>query len=442
MTSIEQRQVKDLFEQISKDASSLAKRAIIAENSNNDEFTKMLNYLLNPFIITGISEKKISKNTQKPPTQEFSSFNELMEYIISNNTGSDEVITNIRAFLDKQETDMSEFYASIITKSAKLGCDIKSVNKALGKEFIPQWEIQQSYNIEKSPIAENEWFSLSEKLNGVRGTFCSGKILSRQGKEITGLDHITRDIKQLFPNAENWVVDGELILENLEGLSDNENFRNSTGLLSKKDADKGKMKLIIFDFLPLDEFSSGESKLTYKARLEAIKSLGVKIKSLGIRSVETVDVLYTGNDAKMIDYFLEKMVSLDKEGLMLNRDSKYYCKRHSGILKVKRFYTVDLVVTDLIEGSGRLSGKLGAFVVEYKGNALNVGSGMTDEERVDFWRIRDELAGRVIEVKYKEESVIEVEDKKEGSDKKISRFSLQFPVFVSLREEGKEESLF
>jgi len=117
---------------------------------------------------------------------------------------------------------------------------------------------------------------------------------------------------------------------------------------------------------------------------------------------------------------------------MLNRDSKYKCKRHNGILKVKRFYTIDLRVTAVEEGSGRHLGRMGAFVVDYKGNSLNVGSGFSDQQRDEFWEIRRELPGRVIEVKYKEES----------SDKKTGQFSLQFPIFISLREEGKEESYF
>jgi DNA ligase-1 len=57
---------------------------------------------------------------------------------------------------------------------------------------------------------------------------------------------------------------------------------------------------------------------------------------------------------------------------------------------------------------------------------------MTDEQRDTFWQHRDELIGRIVEVKYKEES----------SDKKTGQLSLQFPIFVSLREEGKEVSYF
>ena len=429
MTDIE---AKELFALLAQTSSSLAKKSILAENSGNERFRYLLNCLLNPFLITGISAKKISKETDKPPTKQFGSFPELMEYLFSNNTGSDEVIANIRQYLSEREEEMRGFYSSIITKSARLGCDTKTVNKAFGEEFIPQWEVQQAYNIEKSPLKENEWFSLTEKLNGVRGTFFEGRIISRQGKEFSGLDHLTGDIGRLFHEPENIVLDGELVRINDEGLSDNENFRIGTGILSQDDADKRSIRLVVFDMLPKNEFVAGESALTYKDRLSLLQELGEKASALGLEHVTLVDRLYSGADASMIDHYLDKMVTEGKEGLMLNRDSKYYRKRHNGILKVKRFYTVDLKVIAVEEGSGRLAGKLGAFVVEYKGNTLNVGSGMSDEQRDEFWHSRDGLPGRVIEVKYKEES----------SDKKTGLFSLQFPIFESLREEGKEESYY
>jgi DNA ligase-1 len=426
------KSVMGLFELLAQTSSTLKKREILVENGDNERFKLYLGYLLNPFLITGISSKKISKETDKQPTKSFDSFPELMEYLFSNNTGSDEVIANIRHFLNSQEFGLYGFYSSIITKSAKIGCDTKSVNKAFGSEFIPQWEVQQSYNIEKSPLKENQWFSLTQKLNGVRGTYFEGKIISRQGKEFSGLTHITDDIARLFDSPENWVLDGELIRKNVEHLSDNENFRIGTGLLSADDADKSSIMLVVFDLLPKSEFLNGESVLEYKERLLALTELSERATELGLENICVVDVLYTGNDASVIEHFLEIMVSEDKEGLMLNLNSKYYRKRHNGILKVKRFYTVDLRITDVQAGSGRLSGKLGAFIVDYKGNTLNVGSGMSDEQRELFWANRENLIGRVIEVKYKEES----------NDKKTGLQSLQFPIFVSLREEGKEESYF
>ena len=425
-------EVKEIFELVSNTSSSLAKRDILISHSSNELFLLFLDYLLNPFLITGISAKKISKDTDKCPTRTFDAFTDLMSYVLENNTGSDEVIANIQQFLTTREPEMQEFYISIITKSARLGCDAKSVNKAFGKEFIPLWEVQQSYTIEKSPLKDNEWFSLSQKLNGVRGTYFEGKLFSRQGKEFTGLEHITAEIGLLFPIAEDWVLDGELVRENTDGLADNENFRIGTGILSQDEADKTSMQFVIFDLLPRSEFVEGESIQTYKDRLTSLNELSSKIQAQDLKHLTVVKVLYTGYDVPMIDKYLDQMVKEDKEGLMLNRDSKYSRKRHNGILKVKRFYTIDLVVTAVEEGSGRLTGKLGAFVVDYKGNPLNVGSGMTDSQRDEYWLARDTLIGRVIEVKYKEES----------SDKKTGQNSLQFPIFVSLREEGKEESYY
>ena len=75
-------------------------------------------------------------------------------------------------------------------------------------------------------------------------------------------------------------------------------------------------------------------------------------------------------------------------------------------------------------------GTLGAFVLEYKGNEVKVGSGFTDEQREKFWQKRDGLTGTLCEVKYKEIS----QDKGTGLE------SLQFPVFVGLRTDKTEVS--
>ena len=113
---------------------------------------------------------------------------------------------------------------------------------------------------------------------------------------------------------------------------------------------------------------------------------------------------------------------------MANLDVPYRCKRHNGILKVKRFYTMDLPIIRCEEGTGRLAGTLGAFVLNYKGNEVNVGTGFTDAERAIYWAAQDKLTDLLCEVKYKEIS----KDKKTGAE------SLQFPVYVCLRTDKTE----
>ena len=422
--------VKKFFEVLSLTASIKVKKQLLADKRSDGNVKRFLDYLLNPFFVTGISEKKIGKVVPKEPSMQFASFHELMPYIRNNHTGADEVLANVQAFLNGTDDELREFYIGIITKTIRIGCDVKTVNDALGFELIPQWEVQQAYQIGKLKMNENEWFSLSQKLNGVRGTYFDGKLISRQGKEFNGLEHILADIKRLIPNAEEWVLDGELIRKNIDCISDNENFRLTTGTVNQEDGDKSLIQMVIFDILPKAEFLCGESKLTYRDRLEQLKKLKRQIQRLALDSLLVVEILYTGTDMSMISPCLDRMIAEGKEGMMLNRNCKYFRRRHNGILKVKQFYTVDLEVVDLEEGTGRLTGTLGAFVVRYKGNYLHVGSGMTDEQRKQFWRDGISLIGRVIEVKYKDESL----------DKRTGLYSLQFPIFVQLRELGKQES--
>ena len=423
-------EVKNFFDLLTSTSSIKAKKQLLAERRDDGNVKKFLDYPLNPFFVTGISEKKIRKVVSVERPVQFHSFDELMAYVRKNHTGSDDVLANTQAYLDDVNPELRMFYIGIITKTIRIGCDAKTVNDAFGYEFIPQWEVQQAYQIGKLKMNENEWFSLSQKLNGVRGTYFEGKLISRQGKEFIGLEHILGDIQQLIPNSDEWVIDGELIRKNAEHVSDNENFRLTTGILSQEDGDKRQIQLVIFDILPKAEFLRGESQLRYRDRLEQLKDLEQRIQRRNLSNLRIVDVLYTGNDMSMISKCLDRMIAEGKEGLMLNRNCKYFTRRHNGILKVKQFYTVDLEIVDLEEGTGRLSGTLGAFVVRYKNNYLRVGSGMTDDQRKKFWDDGLNLIGRVIEVKYKDESY----------DRRTGLRSLQFPIFVQLRELGKQES--
>lgn len=423
-------EVKNFFDLLASTSSIKAKKQLLAERRDDGNVKKFLDYLLNPFFVTGISEKKIRKVVSVERPVQFHSFDELMAYVRKNHTGSDDILASVQAYLDSVNPELRTFYIGIITKTIRIGCDAKTVNDALGYEFIPQWEVQQAYQIGKLKMNENEWFSLSQKLNGVRGTYFEGKLISRQGKEFAGLEHILGDIQRLIPNSDEWVVDGELIRKNVEHISDNENFRLTTGILSQEDGDKRQIQLVIFDILPKAEFLRGESQLRYRDRLEQLKDLEQRIQRRNLSNLRIVDVLYTGNDMSMISKCLDRMIAEGKEGLMLNRNCKYFTRRHNGILKVKQFYTVDLEIVDLEEGTGRLSGTLGAFVVRYKNNYLRVGSGMTDDQRKKFWDDGLNLIGRVIEVKYKDESY----------DRRTGLRSLQFPTFVQLRELGKQES--
>ena len=150
----------------------------------------------------------------------------------------------------------------------------------------------------------------------------------------------------------------------------------------------------------------------------------------GLINLDIPKEYYEGTDISVIDEYLNIATSEDKEGLMAIKDCEWRNKRHNGILKVKKFLTADCEIIGYEEGDGKYKGVLGSFIIDYKGNKVNVGSGYSDKQRQEYWANRDKYIGRILEVKYKEETM----------DKKTKLISLQFPTFVCIREEGKEVS--
>lgn len=412
------------FKQIQDTSSLNKKKEIINANSNNELFKKCLKFLLDSNIITGISDAKIHKHVE-PETEldplylcKFSEFPQVIDYLKLNNTGKDSDIYEIQAFLSGHEEDR-EFYEQMITKKFRLGCDAKVVNKIV-PGLISEFNVQLGTPIDKCKLKGDEMIFLSRKLNGTRCAFVGDKLMTRQGKEYLGLDHILSDLRHM--GYEDMFVDGELLYKNEEGLSDSEAFQKGTGLAISKSGDKSQLKFVVFDMFPLNEFWEGKSKNPYSERYKWLDVMQEHIKWGGVNNVEVVPRVYFGTDHSMIWKWLDYAEENDWEGICCNLDTPYECKRTKSLIKVKKFFSADLLCTGIEEGSGRNKGSLGALVCDYKGYSVNVGSGFTDEQRKYYWENPDEVVGKIVSVKYKEET-----KNKDGG------ISIQFPVFETVR---------
>lgn len=167
-----------------------------------------------------------------------------------------------------------------------------------------------------------------------------------------------------------------------------------------------------------------------KNEMKRIGAMNGHSKSQKVICYEHSDIVY--ENALQCKNSLNEKYNYGLEENNIRNNCRYKQAHHK---KLHFFYyekmdDFDLRIVDCEEGTGRNKGRLGAFVVDYKGNRVNVGSGFSDEERDKYWTKREELIGRVITVKYKEIS----------RDKKTGLESLQFPIYCGLREIGKEPS--
>lgn len=404
------------------------KREFIRNNADDVEFKQFLYYALNPLLIYNLSEKTLAVLDDCGDVKEtFTDIFDCCQYLSMLKAVDTKTLIRVKAFLRTCVPDEQRLYIELLSKTLRLGVTAKTVNKEI-PGLIPVWEVQQAFPIDTYPIPEGEEFWLTQKLNGTRATFHQGRLRARSGTEYKGLDHIVKEI--MFIAMAGFVLDGELTLKDKGNLSDNEAFRKATGIINSDSEDKSEICYTVFDIIPLQTFEENGNDINYSVRRLILDELAKSLDKDGAKYVSVLPVLYHGKDQKQISSLLDKMVAEDKEGLIANLDVPYKRQRHRGILKIKRFYTMDLPIVRCEEGTGRLAGTLGAFVVDFDGNEVNVGSGFSDDQRREFWENKENLIGTLCEVKYKDIS----------SDKSKGGKSLQFPIFVGLRTDKTEVS--
>lgn len=424
--------IVEVFTKIKNTAGKNDKMAILKANKDLEGFLEVLDFLFNPYRLTGIKTKKLVKfaDFRSGSVEQFSNLFEAMKYLSTNNTGRDKDVQAIANFINQHEypdNGEHDFLQDLFTKSYKCGITSSSINKVFGKNFIPKFEVQLAKKFQDEQHKIKGKFGVTLKLDGIRAVAIKeGGVVSfftRQGQPIEGLFELEFDYKNL---PDNMVYDGELLLNDETGQIPSDELFRLTQKFVRKDGIKCNIKHILYDIIPLDEFQAGKSKKTYENRRLDLDSLKVS------GFVEVLPILYVGTDKALVYQLLNIAVNEGKEGVMVNNYSGYYVtKRTDNLLKVKEMYTMDLKVIDIQEGTSKNKGKLGAIIVDYKGYSVGCGSGFTDDQRIHFWDNPEEIIGQVVEIQCFEES-----QNQDGG------LSLRFPVFKQVREEGKEISFY
>lgn len=423
------RKVYDIFEEIKTTSSTNGKKVIIEKYKNNELFIKCLEFILNNYKVTGISEKKICKDV-KLKDDNLYTLSDMIDYIVVNNTGRDEDVSILKTFICHQDSNLHEFLERLFTKSYKLGASKKVVNSVLGDYFLDDFKVMKSTNYEEccdyfNSKAEKQGYSIYLKENGIRGEVIVDdvvKVRSRQGLYVYGLV----DLENAFKNLPKGLYEGEIVAIG-EFKDSNERCQKTRSIYSTNGI-KHELKIRLFDYVSLEDMNSCKNNVPTHKRKEFIKNISRELNS---EFVDYLEPLYEGKDLSMIDKLLKKLTSIGEEGLSCNLPNEpYEFKRSKNAVKVKEFKTIDLEIVDIYEGENKNTGKMGGMTVKYKNNTVNVGSGWSDYEREYYWANKDDYIGRILEIKYKDET----------TDKYTGLPSLQYPIRVCVREFGKEVS--
>jgi DNA ligase-1 len=144
--------IYEIMTSIENESSKTGKEKILKDNKGDKDFLKALNFLLNPFIVTGISTKKINKEFKNGLVVKgfLAGFGELIDHLLKNNSGRDGDIRLIQQYIEYLGTpELQTFVKKFVTKDLKLGISEKTVNKIYGKDTIPSFGVMLAESYEK-----------------------------------------------------------------------------------------------------------------------------------------------------------------------------------------------------------------------------------------------------------------------------------------------------
>lgn len=394
------------------------------------ETLQVLTFLCDPNAVTGLSTKKLQKNIE--PVECKFTLVDLLHYLMKHNTGSDKEVALVRGFLKDYNEEDRDVLTQVIAKTWTTTIGASLLNKAHpGTVHIFEVQLAYEYSKQIHKFDNDVEFVVTQKLDGFRSIveINDGKIVAirtRKGKLLSNLNELSIKLEEALSQTGHYIFDGELLMNDNEGRwTSGERFQQTSKQVSAK-GQAHDVAFHIFDALPYDEFVKGQSIDTYNKRREFIDSIDENelVKVVPVLGTCTKDEISTWSDFATENNW---------EGVMLNDPSACYeTKRHKGLLKVKKMHTADLMIVGFEEAiDGKNRGGLKSLIVQLDDeNTVNVASGLTEEQRVDIWANKDQYLGKIVEVKYFEETV-----NQNGGR------SLRFPVVLRFRDDKTIEDI-
>jgi DNA ligase-1 len=153
----------------------------------------------------------------------------------------------------------------------------------------------------------------------------------------------------------------------------------------------------------------------------------ILIESLrGLSPYIKVSPFWICEDLDEVTRAYDSVIKLGYEGIIVRAcDAPYEVKRSTWVMKFKAKKQDDYKIvsfTEQISINGVPNNTLGALICNSgDGSTFNVGTGFTDEQRYNLWKIKESLPGMTVKVKYQHIT----------SGNKVPRF----PVFMEVVNE-------
>ena len=389
--------IENFIEKMRATSSSTDKVQIIKETS--PFVHKALEYTYNPFKQFYVTSKTCIKNSHLKERHSLDLF-EVLDKLMNREVTGHDAIKLVNGLED-------ESIYKIIDKNLDIRAGDKVINKAV-PNLIPTFSVALAKEYDDKCDWQNDTWWASRKLDGVRCLAVVNyegecTLYSRMGKELTTLNKVKEAIEAT--GIINTVFDGEICLIDEDG---NEDFQGVMKQLRRKDHQIENPVFMIFDMIHKSDFDKQKGDLVLSERLRTLRGWfnGRNIIDNTLRYCQQYEI--TGDE----HFETWSKISSDNkwEGFMIRKDVGYEGKRSKNLQKVKKFYDAEYKVIDfdidnhevVRDGKSETLKMLSQVWIEHKGHRVKVGSGWTQEQRLQY--MDGSIVGKIITVQYFEET--------------------------------------
>lgn len=431
---IKELRILKKLEELTGEGSQKAKQELIKQNWN-DDLAYIFDVCFNPFVTTKLHKL----NFEEIPSGSFGAdnFKDVVEKLkaapAANNSLRSQAndMVNTRITEDEDDSDLRKVLMKVLTKRMNVGIGAKLINKAIGREAIPDPSLMLATD-DQSSLTSWDKIYCEEKYDGVRviAVYKNDTIsyFTRAFNELDAekLSRISFSLKKIMKASSlkgSWFFDGELTDLNRKSVS------GKVTQILKGTAPDNIGDNIIFNVFDFDEYTTlenGIGVIPYTIRRETLSGVMVDVSEDEPVKLATMWEL---SDPSQIASIYQKIVDDGGEGVICKNDHLYECKRSKSWVKFKEVNECDLIITGWYPGEGKREGFIGGLICTDSSRSLHVriGSGFTDADLIELSKTPDALIDKICSIQYN----VTITDKHENR-------SLFLPRFVEIRHDKTE----
>lgn len=178
--------------------------------------------------------------------------------------------------------------------------------------------------------------------------------------------------------------------------------QKSNGYLSSNEVDPERLLHVIWDMVPYDDFKQGVCTIEYEHRLQSLKVTVANLRK-HTDQIRVIDSRKVNSVEEIIEHFKQN-VEGGLEGVMVkNTNMAWKDGTSTDQVKVKIEFECDLKIVGFNQGKtlGEWDEKVGSIIYESADGKINVnvGTGLTDEDRVEIWNNRLDYMKKISTIK-------------------------------------------